>query len=76
MLPMKNKFRNTFGKHLGNRALIDITNIDVQHVINEMREEGQAASSMRDALGRMRDCMEAALQYDHRYLHPCDRRNL
>ena len=60
VFPMKNKFRNTFGKHLGNRALIDITNIDVQHVINEMREEGRAASSMRDALGRMRDCMEAA----------------
>ena len=60
VFPMKNKFRNTFGKHLGNRALIDITNIDVQHVINQMREEGRAASSMRDALGRMRDCMEAA----------------
>lgn len=53
--------RNAFGKYLGNRALIDITNIDVQYVINEMRKEGRAVSSMRDALGRMRDCMEAAM---------------
>lgn len=60
VFPMKNKFYNTFGRYLGDRRLIDITNIDIQNVINQMKREGRATSSMRDALGRMRDCMEAA----------------
>lgn len=35
-------------------------NIDVQNVITQMNKEGKAASTMREALGRMRECMESA----------------
>jgi len=68
---MKNKFYNTFGKYLGDRRLIDITNIDVQNVINRMNKDGRASSSMRDALGRMRDCMEAARNNLLIPMNPC-----
>lgn len=52
---MRSKFYNSFGKRLG-----DITNIDVQNVITQMNKEGKAASTMCEALGRMRECMESA----------------
>lgn len=60
VFPMRSKFYNSFGKRLGDMRLVDITNIDVQNVITQMNKEGKAASTMREALGRMRECMESA----------------
>ena len=53
VFPMRNKFYNTFGKYLGDMRIVDITNIDVQNVINKLKREGKATSTMRD-------CMESA----------------
>lgn len=69
--PMKNKFYNTFGKYLGDKRLIDITNIDIQNVINILKKENKAHSTMRDALGRMRDCMESAKNNLLIQINPC-----
>lgn len=69
VFPMKSKFYNSFGKHLGDKRVIDIMNSDVQRVINIMKKEGKADSTMRDALGRMRDCMESA---KNNMLIPCN----
>jgi Site-specific recombinase XerD len=71
VFPMKNRFYNSFGKEIGNMRVADITNIDVQDVINKMMQEGKASSSMRDALGRMRDCMEAAKNNQIISINPC-----
>lgn len=71
VFPMKNKFYNSFGKHLGDERLIDITNIDVQNVINRMHQEGKASSTMREALGRMRECMESAKNNMLIPINPC-----
>lgn len=71
VFPMKSKFYNSFGKELGNMRVIDITNIDVQDVINKMAEQGKASSTMRDALGRMRDCMESAKNNQIIAINPC-----
>jgi integrase len=60
VFPMKSKFKNTFGRIIGDKKLTDITNIDIQKVINQLQSEERASSSMRDALGRTRDCMESA----------------
>lgn len=60
VFPMKSKFYNTFGAQIGTMKVIDIHNIDIQDVINKMQQEGRATSSMRDALGRIRDCLESA----------------
>lgn len=57
---MKSKYYNTFGKLIGTMKVADICNIDIQESINTMQKEGRASSSIRDALGRVRDCLESA----------------
>lgn len=60
VFPMKSKYYNTFGNLIGTKKVVDIRNIDIQEAINTMQKEGRASSSMRDALGRVRDCLESA----------------
>lgn len=60
MFAMKSKYYNTFGNLIGTKKVVDIRNIDIQEAINTMQKEGRASSSMRDALGRVRDCLESA----------------
>lgn len=57
---MKTKYRSSFGKLIGDMKVADIRNLDIQHVINTMQKDGKATSIMRDALGRVRDCLEVA----------------
>lgn len=71
VFPMRSKFYNSFGKRLGDMRLVDITNIDVQNVITQMNKEGKAASTMREALGRMRECMESAKNNRLIPINPC-----
>ncbi len=47
VFPMRRKYYNTFGKYLGHMRVIDITNMDVQNVINRLKSEGKATSTMR-----------------------------
>ena len=58
--PMKTKYRANFGRLIGNMKVTEIRNMDIQDVINTMQREGRATSSMRDALGRVRECLESA----------------
>lgn len=58
--PMKTKYRTTFGRLIGDMKVADIRNMDIQDVINTLQNEGKARSTMRDALGRVRDCLESA----------------
>ena len=58
--PMKTKYRANFGRLIGNVKVAEIRNMDIQDVINTMQREGKATSSMRDALGRVRECLESA----------------
>lgn len=58
--PMKTKYRANFGRLIGNMKVTEIRNMDIQDVINTMQQEGKATSSMRDALGRVRECLESA----------------
>ncbi|MEY8515313.1 tyrosine-type recombinase/integrase [Lachnospiraceae bacterium 29-84] len=58
--PMKTKYRANFGRLLGGMKVSEIRNMDIQDVINTMHKEGKAVSSMRDALGRVRECLECA----------------
>lgn len=71
IFPMKSKFYNSFGKHLGERKITDITNMDIQNVINIMQREGKATSTMRDALSRIRECMESAKNNRLIPINPC-----
>ncbi len=58
--PMKRKYHANYGRLIGNMKVVDIRNMDIQDVINTMQREGKATSSMRDALGRVRECLECA----------------
>lgn len=71
VFPMKSKFRNTFGAQIGDMRVVDICNIDIQNVINNMKAEGRAVSSMRDALGRVRECLESAKNNRIIPINPC-----
>lgn len=71
VFPMKSKYYNSFGSILGERRLIDITNIDIQNVINQMKAAGKASSTMRESLGRVRECMESAKNNRLITLNPC-----
>ena len=69
--PMRSKYYNIFGNTLGNKKVVDINNIDIQSVINDMRDKGRASSSMRTALGIIRDCLESAKNNRIININPC-----
>lgn len=71
IFPMKSKYYNTFGKILGDKKIVDILNIDIQEAINTMHQQGRASSSMREALGRVRECMESAKRNKIIAENPC-----
>ena len=71
VFPMKRKFYSSFGAVLGERTVSSITNIDIQSVIKRMSQEGRATSSMRESLGRRRECMESAKNNQIISLNPC-----
>lgn len=68
---IQRKYRNPFGKLLGDRKIKDILNIDVQFAINELKEEGKGASTIKDALGFLTQCMEMAKQNGLISKNPC-----
>ncbi len=71
VFPMRSKYYNTFGKEIGNMKVTDIRNLDIQRVINDMNKQGRASSSMRDALGRVRECLESAKNNRIIDINPC-----
>lgn len=69
--PMKNNFKRTFGFYLGTKKLKDIKPLDVQKALNAMEKDGIANSAMREALGRLRECMEFAVGNQLIVSNPC-----
>lgn len=69
--PMKTKYNSYFGRLLGDVRVASIRNIDVQEVINQMQEDGKASSTMREALGRVRECLECAKNNSIISTNPC-----
>lgn len=69
--PMKTKYRSNYGRLIGHMKVSEIRNMDIQDVINTMQKEGKATSSMRDALGRVRECLESAKNNRIISVNPC-----
>ena len=69
--PMKNNFKRTFGFYIGTKKIKDIKPMDVQQAINAMEKDGMSNSAMREALGRLRECMEFALGSQLISNNPC-----
>lgn len=69
--PMKNNFKRTFGFYIGSMKIKDIRPMNVQQAINAMEKDGMSNSAMREALGRLRECMEFALGSQLISNNPC-----
>ena len=69
--PLRSKYYNIFGNTLGDKKVTEINNIDIQSVINSMRDSGRAASSMRTALSIIRECLESAKNNRIIQVNPC-----
>lgn len=69
--PMKNNFKRTFGFYIGSKKLKDIKPLDVQRALNTMEQEGISNSAMREALGRLRECMEFSVGNQMIASNPC-----
>jgi len=69
--PMKNKYKNTFGKYLGKYKIQSIKNMDVQLTLNRLRQSNIALSSIREALGRVTTCLESARNNGLISANPC-----
>ena len=69
--PMKNSFKRTFGFYLGTKKIKDIKPMDVQKAINAMEKAGVSNGCMRDALGRLRECLEFAVGNQMIKVNPC-----
>lgn len=69
--PTRSKYLNIFGKLIGDMKVNTINNIDIQGVINDMKSQGRAASSMRTALGIVRECLESAKNNRIIDINPC-----
>lgn len=68
---MRRNYKNTFGFYLGSRKINDISASDIQEVINAMKKCGKATSTIRDALGRMRECFDFAIADRLISYNPC-----
>lgn len=69
--PMKNNYKRTFGFYIGTMKLKDIKPMDVQKALNAMEKERISNSAMREALGRLRECMEFAVGNQYINVNPC-----
>lgn len=69
--PMKNKYKNTFGKYIGKYKIRSIKNMDVQLALNQLRQTSIATSSIREALGRVTTCLESARNNGLIQANPC-----
>lgn len=69
--PMRSKYYKTFGDAIGDMKVVDIRNLDIQRVINELKNKGRASSTMREALGRVRECLESAKHNNIIANNPC-----
>lgn len=69
--PMKMKYTKTFGKKIGMMKLTEIKNIHIQRALKELKEEGKAVSSLKEAVGRLKECLESATNNQLIRLNPC-----
>lgn len=70
-IQMVRLYERMFGKKIGDRKLKNIRNVDIQFEINELYQAGKAASTVKDALGLLTACMEAAKNNLLIPINPC-----
>ena len=69
--PMRTKYRISFGKYIGDMKLKDIRTVHIQAVISQLKQDGKASSTTREALGRISKCLECAKNNGIISINPC-----
>ena len=69
--PMTRKYERTFGKRIGNRKVNSLTCFDIQVAINGMISDGIGITTIKDALGSFRECLESAKNNGLIAINPC-----
>ncbi len=69
--PMTRRYERTFGERIGKRKLNSITYFDIQEAINGMMSEGIGVTTIKDALGSLRECFESAKNNGLIAINPC-----
>lgn len=69
--PMKSKFKNTFGRLIGDMRVQQILNVNIQNAVTKLISEGRASSSIREVLGNLTKCLESAKNNRIIEVNPC-----
>ena len=69
--PMTRRYKRTFGERIGKRKLNSITYFDIQEAINGMMSDGIGVTTIKDALGSLRECFESAKNNGLIAINPC-----
>ena len=69
--PMKNKYKNTLGRYIGHYKISSLKNIDIQCAVNELLKTDIALSSIREAVGRVTECLDSAKNNGLINTNPC-----
>lgn len=57
----KRQFVNFFGKEIGEMLLSQILQMHIQQAIGDLMDEGRSSETIKDSLGILRQCLEAAV---------------
>ena len=57
----KRQFVNFFGKEIGEMLLSQILQMHIQQAISDLMDEGRSSETIKDSLGILRQCLEAAV---------------
>ena len=69
--PMTRRYERTFGERIGKRKLNSMTYFDIQEAINGMMSDGIGVTTIKDALGSLRECFESAKNNGLIAINPC-----
>lgn len=69
--PMTRRYQRTFGQRIGKRKLNSLTCFDIQEAINGMINDGIGITTIKDALGSLRECFESAKNNGLIAINPC-----
>ena len=69
--PITRRYERTFGERIGKRKLNSMTYFDIQEAINGMMSDGIGVTTIKDALGSLRECFESAKNNGLIAINPC-----
>lgn len=69
--PIKNKYKSIIKPYIGHLKVKDIVSLHIQKIINEEMQKGRAHSSLREAIGLLRRCLESAKNNHITTSNPC-----